>query len=180
MAIFAADTEVSLASAAALVATANDDPDSLTTLDQLAAFVQRWQYTGRFDRTRAELAEVRALRPVLEELWEADEPRAVSITNRLLAEAHAVPQLVRHDHWSWHLHATTADAPLATRMVVEVAMAFTDVIRSGELARLRVCAGDDCTDPVLDLSKNRSRLYCDSGCGNRAHVAAYRARQAGA
>jgi predicted RNA-binding Zn ribbon-like protein len=31
---------------------------------------------------------------------------------------------------------------------------------------------------VVDLSKNRSKRYCDSGCGNRANVAAYRQRKA--
>ncbi|HET6878508.1 MAG TPA: CGNR zinc finger domain-containing protein, partial [Jatrophihabitans sp.] len=79
--------------------------------------------------------------------------------------------------WDYHLHATPPDAPLADRMAVEAAMAFVDVIRMGELSRLRVCAADDCEDVVVDLSKNRSRRFCDSGCGNRANVAAYRARQ---
>ncbi|WP_233493757.1 CGNR zinc finger domain-containing protein [Desertihabitans brevis] len=178
MAIFAADTEVALACAAALITTAGD-PDTLGTLDELADFVRRWGYTGRVTRTRAELDEVRALRPVLRELWQAEEDEAVALTNRLLADAGATPQLVRHDSWSWHLHATTPDAPLATRIAVETAMAFTDVIRSGELSRLRTCSGQGCDDPVLDLSKNRSRLYCDTSCANRTHVAAYRARQAG-
>jgi len=31
---------------------------------------------------------------------------------------------------------------------------------------------------VVDLSKTRSKRYCDGGCGNRANVAAYRARRA--
>ena len=62
----------------------------------------------------------------------------------------------------------------------EAAMAMTDVIRMGELGRLRVCAGEDCVRVLVDLSKNRSRRYCDAGCGNRANVAAYRARRAGA
>jgi predicted RNA-binding Zn ribbon-like protein len=56
-------------------------------------------------------------------------------------------------------------------------MALVDVIRSDEMARLRVCEAADCEDVVIDLSKNRSRRYCDGGCGNRAHVAAYRARK---
>ena len=67
--------------------------------------------------------------------------------------------------------------PLANRMAVEAAMAMTDVIRMGELSRLRVCAADDCNNVVVDLSKNRSRRYCEAGCGNRANVAAYRARR---
>jgi predicted RNA-binding Zn ribbon-like protein len=53
------------------------------------------------------------------------------------------------------------------------------VIRSKEMDRLLMCAADDCDAVVLDLSRNRSKRYCDTGnCANRAHVAAYRARKA--
>jgi predicted RNA-binding Zn ribbon-like protein len=62
-------------------------------------------------------------------------------------------------------------------MMVEAAMAFVDVIRTDELERLSVCAADDCECVLVDLSKNRSRRFCDRGCGNRANVAAYRARK---
>ena len=44
--------------------------------------------------------------------------------------------------------------------------------------RLAVCAAPDCEHVLVDLSRNRSKRYCDSRtCGNRLHVAAYRARQ---
>jgi predicted RNA-binding Zn ribbon-like protein len=33
---------------------------------------------------------------------------------------------------------------------------------------------------VVDLSKNRSKRFCEAGCGNRAAVTAYRARRAAA
>ena len=40
------------------------------------------------------------------------------------------------------------------------------------------CASPTCRDVFVDLSRNRSRRYCDSRtCGNRLHVAAYRARR---
>ena len=58
-------------------------------------------------------------------------------------------------------------------------MAMVDVIRADEMARLDICAADDCDDVVLDLSRNRSRRYCSTTCGNREAVAAYRARQRG-
>ena len=89
-----------------------------------------------------------------------------------------MPQLVRHDDWDWHLHAVADDAPLATRIAVETAMAMIDVIRADEMSRLGVCADDDCGGIVLDLSRNRSRRFCSTTCGNRNAVAAYRARQA--
>ena len=130
------------------------------------------------DVAEAELAEVRAMRPRFAELWELAEDDVAERVNALLAEAQALPQLVRHDGWDWHLHATTPAAPLATRMAVELGMALVDVVRAGELSRLQVCAADDCSAVLVDLSKNRSRRYCDGGCGNRVNVQAYRARQA--
>ncbi len=173
--IFAHDTEVALAAAAALVNT--EENGGLDTLAELDAFVAEWGWTGSRRRTAAELDAVRALRPRLRRIWHVDEDEAVAIVNGLLHEAQALPQLVKHDDWDYHLHATSADQPLAERMSVEAAMAFVDVIRNGELDRLRVCAADDCDDVLVDLSKNRSRRFCERGCGNRANVAAYRARK---
>ncbi len=104
----------------------------------------------------------------------------VAIVNGLLRESHALPQLVRHDDEPYHLHAVPRDAPLATRMAVEAAMAMADLVRMGELSRLRHCDHPDCDNVLVDLSRNRSRRFCDAGCGNRAAVSAYRARKAAA
>jgi predicted RNA-binding Zn ribbon-like protein len=54
------------------------------------------------------------------------------------------------------------------------------VVRGKELSRLRICAFPTCSNVVIDLSKNRSKRFCEAGCGNRAAVAAYRARKAAA
>ena len=66
----------------------------------------------------------------------ADE--AVALVNTLLADANALPQLVKHDGWDYHIDATSPDVPLADRMAVDAAMAIADVIRVGEFGRLRV------------------------------------------
>ena len=177
--IFAHDTEISLAGAAALVNT-TDGGEQLPDLAALDAFYQTWQWTGRRAGTEAELRAVHRLRPRLRQVWEAaDEEQTVVLVNELLREGRALPQLVRHDRFSWHLHATPSEAPLATRMMVEAAMAFVDMIREDELSRLRRCAADDCDNVLVDLSKNRSKRFCEAGCGNRAAVNAYRARKAG-
>jgi predicted RNA-binding Zn ribbon-like protein len=65
-------------------------------------------------------------------------------------------------------------------MAVEAAMAFVDLIRAKELSRLRICEYPTCDAVVVDLTKNRSKRFCDGTCGNRAAVAAYRARKAAA
>ena len=182
--LFAHDTEVALAAAAALVNTAplvTADGDSgeedLPDIAALDTFVSNWGWTGELRHDEAELRAVRALRPRLRRIWEVDEDEVVQIVNQLLREAKALPQLVRHDEWSYHLHATPPAAPLATRMAVEAAMAIVDVVRSDELSRLGICEYPRCINVVIDLSKNRSKRFCDDGCGNRAAVAAYRARK---
>lgn len=176
--LFAHDTDVALTAAAALVNSAHGE-DDLVDVDALDTFTATWGWTGARTRDRAELDAVRALRPQLERLWSVEVDEAVEIVNRLLRDAQALPQLVRHDDWGYHIHATPADAPLAQRMAVEAAMAFTDVIRMGEMRRLSVCAAPDCGDVYVDVSKNRSRRFCDVTCANRVNVAAYRARQRG-
>jgi predicted RNA-binding Zn ribbon-like protein len=175
--VFAHDTEVSL-QAAAILANSSLEPDTLRTLEDLEAFYEEFEYTGRRDHDAAELASLRALRPELYALLTAERDDAVALVNAMLAEARALPQLVRHDHWDWHLHAVDQEAPLATRIAVETAMAMVDVIRSDELSRLGVCADETCGGVVLDLSRNRSRRFCSTTCGNRNAVAAYRARRA--
>ena len=175
---FAHDTEVSL-QAAVTLANSAEPPDTLDTVEALDEFYAEFEYTGRRDGDDAELAAVRALRPALRELLTSDRDRAVELVNEMLAEAGALPQLVRHDRWDWHLHAVEPEAPLATRIIVETAMAMVDVIRADELSRLGVCADEGCEGIVLDLSRNRSRRFCSTACGNRNAVAAYRARHSG-
>jgi predicted RNA-binding Zn ribbon-like protein len=178
--LFAHDTEVALVAATALVNTVGPDREELPDVAALDVFFRTHGWTGRHEHTGDELRAVRALRPRLRRLWYADEDGVVRIVNRLLRESGALPQLVRHEGEPYHLHATPRHAPLATRMAVEAAMAFVDVVRGGQLDRLRICDYPGCGNVVVDLSKNRSRRFCDAGCGNRAAVNAYRARKAGA
>src|SRR4051812_13583135 len=131
--LFAHDTEAALSAAAALVNSQHQDGgDALPDLAALDAFLARWGWTGSRAHDRAELDAVRALRPRLRRLWVADEDEVVQQVNGMLAEARALPQLVTHGGWGYHLHATPPGAPLAVRMSVEAAMAFVDVVRQDE------------------------------------------------
>ena len=167
---------MSLLAAVVLVNTAGE-PDTMTTVAELDEWYAEFSYTGSRRRGRAELDAVRTLRPELRRLFTADRNEAAELVNRMLSEAGALPQLVRHEPFDWHLHAVPPEASLPTRISVEVAMAMVDVVRADEMSRLGVCADDDCDGIVLDLSRNRSRRYCSTACGNRNSVAAYRARR---
>jgi predicted RNA-binding Zn ribbon-like protein len=177
--VFAPDTEVALRTVVNLINSAANGSEGLASAADLDRFLAAEGFTGSRTRDEAEIVSVRHVRQQLAALWTADEDAAVATVNRLLRAANALPQLVKHDEWDWHLHATTPEAPLADRMSTEAAMALADVIRGKEMDRLRTCEADDCDAAVLDLSRNRSKRYCATGnCANRAHVAAYRARRA--
>ncbi len=181
--VFIHDTEVSLRAAAALVNTLpetdGDGVDGLRSPAELDAYLAQFSYTGSVRRDAAELAAVRANRARLRNLWQVDRDDAVPLVNAMLRDGRALPQLVAHGEFDWHIHATDSDAPLAMRMLVESAMAFVDVIRSDQWERVRVCSADDCAAVYVDFSKNGSKRYCDTGnCGNRMNVNAYRQRRA--
>lgn len=174
------DTERALIGAAALVNTGLGGREQLPDPAALDAFLTEHDWSGRRDGTEAELRAVRSLRPRLRAVWDSGNDRdAAQIVNALLREARAMPRLTEHGDWGWHLHVTADEDSLVHRMGAEAAMAFVDVIRVGDLERLRHCVASDCDAVLIDLSRNRSRRYCDVGnCGNRANVAAYRARKA--
>ncbi len=174
--VFTHDTELAL-QAAATLANSGLEPDTLTTVADMDQLWDEFGYSGRHERTLDELEAVRAIRPRLRALLTADRSGAVDLVNQLLSEARAVPQLIRHDDFDWHIHAIDRDAPFDIRILVETAMAMVDVIRADELSRLSLCADPTCEGVVLDLSRNRSRRFCSTTCGNRNAVAAYRARR---
>lgn len=184
--IFTRDVELGLEAAVDLVntlpGTTADSPDGLTAMAELDDWFDRERFTGERRRDASELASMRALRARLRSLWEAgSDAEAAGLVNAMLADGRAMPQVVEHDEMGWHVHATRADAPLADRVMVEIAMDWVDVLRQGERARMKVCAADDCEAVLVDFSRNRSKRFCDTGnCGNRMNVRAFRARHADA
>ncbi|WP_431278704.1 CGNR zinc finger domain-containing protein [Leifsonia poae] len=177
---FAPDTEDALEFAVALGNTvpsaSRSGEDELATTEQLAAMITDLRYSGRVDHDEAELREVHATREQVRRVWSMNRDDAAVEVNAMLRAANALPYLLRHDGFDWHLHATAQDAPLAERIRVEISMALVDVIRASEMGRLRVCAADDCTGLLLDLSRNGSKRFCSVRCGNRMNMIAFRAR----
>ena len=180
---FAPDTEVSLDFIVALVNTepeaSRSGHDELATREQLDALLTRYVFTGRIDHDETELQAVQQTRTILRRVWTLERDAAALEVNRMLGQTQAQLSLARHDGMDWHLHATDPQAPLAERMRMEAALALIDVIRTDEMGRLRVCAADDCTGLLLDLSRNGSKRFCSVRCGNRMNMIAFRERRIG-
>lgn len=126
-----------------------------------------------------DVAKAHRLRERLREAFEApDGEAAARILNALITEAGARPQLATHGRGGWHFHYVPEDATVARRLAAETAVALATVVVEHGFDRLRVCDWETCRDVFVDRSRNRSRRYCSPEvCGNRASVAAWRARQ---
>jgi predicted RNA-binding Zn ribbon-like protein len=58
-----------------------------------------------------------------------------------------------------------------------VLIAVNSSVADGTWQRLKICSADDCLWAFFDTTKNRSRAWCEWGCGNKAKTRNYRARK---
>ncbi|MBT3151987.1 CGNR zinc finger domain-containing protein [Streptomyces sp. CHD11] len=176
------DTRCALDTVVDLVNTAPEDdttPDGLPDVPALQVFVREHQVSEVGVLTEADLAAVRRIRSRFAAVFAAPDPRvAAGLINELIAAAGTTPRLTDHDGYDWHVHYFAPGASVADHLAADCGMALAFFVVAGEQERLRRCEAPDCRYAFVDLSRNRSRRYCDSRtCGNRLHVAAYRARR---
>jgi predicted RNA-binding Zn ribbon-like protein len=204
--MFSAMTTRRLAQAATLANTAPGArggrplPERLDTATALATLLPDAGFDGP-ETTSATLRSVRKLRSAIAGIWQdaaaVDIDAALDGINQLLVAAGPVrvvpptastaaaagpspapagPTLPRT---AAVLAAGHDDDPPEKTLSNSLALALAEVALAGELTRLRTCTGEDCTNAFVDLTRNRSKQFCDeANCANRAHVKAYRARRA--
>ena len=180
--LFSHDTEHALGTVVDLVNTGPSvaGEDHLPDLAALQEFVDRNAVSDVCDLDAADLEATLRLRERFHDLFQTpeDTPGTVLRVNAIVGEARTMPHLTDHDDYDWHVHFFAPGSRLAEHLAAECGIALAYVVAAGELDRLRVCEAPDCSRVLVDLSRNRCRRYCDSRtCGNRMHVAAYRARQ---
>ena len=182
---FGADLTEALVACTELINTGRDAAgEGLATVADVQEIGDRYAFHGipAGDRDVPRLRTHRARLDAIAAACEAgDDGAAIEMLNALLAQTGATPQIVAHDGRGPHIHVSRPAAPLADRIAAHLAMGLAELVVAGESERMHCCAAAPCRNVFLDLSRNRSRRYCDSRtCGNRLHVAAYRARRAGA
>jgi predicted RNA-binding Zn ribbon-like protein len=178
---FSHDTVCSFATVVDLVNSrpGADGEEGLPDLAALELLVKNHEISDADQLVPQDLPDVYTLREKLYAVFTAaDERTAVRVVNEIVAEARTTPRLTDHDEWPLHMHYYAPGSRLAEHLAADCGMALAAVLVAGERHRLAICDAPDCESVYVDLSRNRSRRYCDSRtCGNRMHVAAYRARQ---
>lgn len=189
--MFNAGVNRALNAAAALINTAEGPrsakhtPDTLNTVEDLRSFLDAQDPELQWSDAAADgeqLKKVRELRATLRRIWEAGSSTEVELQliNGLLEGVGT--QLVRSAA-AGEPDIVQTPVPISAQthhvMTATIAAAISHLVVAEETGRLRICRGDDCQAAIVDLTRNRSKLFCDFGnCANRAHVRAYRARQA--
>lgn len=79
--------------------------------------------------------------------------------------------------WDGTSPVVSTDASGVLGGLARVALAAHESVRTRDWERLKICAFDECAWAYFDHSKNRSRVYCEYGCGNKIKTRAYRARR---
>ncbi len=75
--------------------------------------------------------------------------------------------------WSWKGLSRHLASPLWL-----LAQSANDLLTSGDILRLRLCADDTCRWLFLDTSKNHTRRWCDmKTCGNRSKARRFHSRE---
>jgi len=155
------------------------DTDHLGSYEDLTAWAVRAgvldeRAAGRLAGDDAALARVRALRDAIYEVFAAvardRPPRRLAELEAAYAAAVARARLVPGDFsWAWD-----DDADL---VLWRVAVAAVDLLRTGPLERVKLCA--HCRWLFVDSSRNRSRRWCSMNeCGGNDKMRRYRARRA--
>jgi predicted RNA-binding Zn ribbon-like protein len=183
--LFSHDTERALACIVDLVNSApssgpsGNTEEQLSDLDALGRFVVLHDISEADVLTPDDIRGVHALRERIAAVFDATDDRsAAEAVNTLVSQATVTPRLTDHDGYDWHVHYFAPGASLAEHLTIDGGMALAHVVATGERERLRRCEAPDCDQVLVDLSRNRSKRYCDARtCGNRLHVAAYRERQ---
>lgn len=177
---FGADLAEALTACAELINTGRGGA-GMCAVEDVQAFGERYAFHGNPAGPR-DVPRLRSHRERLDAVATAceqgDDAAAIGLLNSLLKETGAIPQIVAHDGRGPHIHVSRPAAPLADRVAAHLAMGLAQLVVAGQGGRMRSCASPTCRNVFVDESRNQSRRYCDSRtCGNRQHVAAYRARR---
>lgn len=149
--------------------------DELETAEGLSAWLERTGLSPGAGRASAEELDLaRRLRAGLRRALELNHD---GDADSLPALGEALAELPVTLTWDGSGPALTTSAEGVLGGLARVAVSAHTTVASKDWSRLKICAFDECAWAYYDHFKNRSRAYCEYGCGNKLKTRAYRARR---
>ncbi|HZS60475.1 MAG TPA: CGNR zinc finger domain-containing protein [Gemmatimonadaceae bacterium] len=150
--------------------------------ESAAARLKRRVSTERLDAAASAARDMRTWAKAWITRWRRDPEADYSAELRRLnawLQRGATSREVVDEHGRLHL-AERVRLDSADDLLAVVATSLAELVTGEDPTYIKSCAGSDCTLWFLDRTKGHRRLFCSaSACGNRAKVAAFRARHAG-
>jgi predicted RNA-binding Zn ribbon-like protein len=149
--------------------------DELTTQAELVRYlVREGLLSGTARATTEDLALARRLRSGLRRALEANHDGAAATLPELASALNELPVTLEWTAAGATLRSSGAGVRGA---LAQIGLAAHEAAGEGIWWRLKICSSDECEWAYYDHSKNRSRSWCEYGCGNKVKTRAYRARQ---
>jgi predicted RNA-binding Zn ribbon-like protein len=148
--------------------------DELLTRADLVRYLVREGLVDGMPRASADdLALALRLRAGLRSALEAHHDGGTRPGPELAAALEELP--VALDWWT-DRPVLRPDAAGVRGALARIGIAVHEAASEGLWWRLKICSHDECEWAYYDHSKNRSRSWCEYGCGNKVKTRAYRAR----
>jgi predicted RNA-binding Zn ribbon-like protein len=153
-----------------LAALAEDAPAALALVTEMGSDLREGELVQLADRLYEVFVKART-----------DPGQELDSINALLRRSAAAPHLSRQANRivaDWRLEGRVRrDDPVSGLLQAACVLALYEWLSgAGSLERIGVCSAHRCVDIFIDGSQAGSRRYCSDICGNRAKVAAHRAR----
>ena len=95
--------------------------------------------------------------------------------NELISQVQYTPKVFIINE-NIHLINTTKSSP-ESQVLVKIATDLVNLFETNEIKNVSTCANQDCQFFFIDHSKNKSKKFCSTRCGNLIKVRRYREKQ---
>ena len=153
----------------------DEGTDAITTRAQLTRWLhERELLARRTPSSEDDLELARVLRAGLRDALTAHHG-AVPVTSPALTTA--ADRLPLRMDWTGPRPRLAAVDGGVRGALGQILAAVNDTVADGSWERIKLCPDDACQWAFYDATKNRSKSWCGTGCGNKAKTRSYRARR---
>jgi predicted RNA-binding Zn ribbon-like protein len=155
------------------------DEDRLENPQWLGKFLNYWKNIQIQSNSRLMIDQLKALIGKIVEkfrLGEEIQKTDLNSLNKILAKSPIVYRVENTDR-EYSITQYSIN-PGIESILTDIASSFAEILVRGEAKRIKICENKDCRWIFYDLSKNRSRKWCESAssCGNLMKVRRFRER----